>query len=115
MVRRAGKQVRRSVFPRLVVQRKSHAGSRLLSAREWREAAQFFRLSPIELGVVKGIFDELTAAQMGRKLGLAERTVRAYARRVRLKLRAERKHIVVLRVFRWFTSRDRRTEPPLTA
>lgn len=61
------------------------------------------RLNDREVQVLDGIARGLTARQIGTRLGLTENTVRTYALRIRIKMRARSSaHAVALRFVRGY-------------
>ena len=61
-------------------------GASLFSVSEWQAIARSLGLSPRELDVVKGIFDDQCEREIARSLGLSAHTVHAHVERIYAKL-----------------------------
>lgn len=62
------------------------SASRLLSDVAWEQISHSLRLSPRELQIVMGIFDNLTEAALAEKLRISPHTVHAHINRLFKKL-----------------------------
>ncbi len=57
----------------------------IFAEQEWNDLARAFRLSPREVEVAKGIFDDQTEAAIALELGVAAGTVHTYVERLYMK------------------------------
>ncbi len=73
-------------------------GYQLLKPAEWQALGAVLRLSPRELQVVQGVFDEQKEAALARQIGVSAPTVHTYLRRLYRKLGVASRVGLVIRV-----------------
>ena len=78
--------------------RRQVRGSTMLSEQAWAEIARSLTLSPRELQIVRGIFDDCTEATIGAKLAISPHTVHSYIDRIHHKLAVMDRSQLILRI-----------------
>ena len=73
-------------------------GSAMLSQKSWEALGLAAKLSPRELQIVRGIFDNQTEEAIASSLGISRHTIHTYLARLFRKLNATTRTQVVLRV-----------------
>ena len=73
-------------------------GSHLFASQEWRQIADSLRLSPRELQIIQGVFDDSKELAIARQLEISPHTVHTYLERIYRKLDVNSRVQVVLRV-----------------
>jgi DNA-binding CsgD family transcriptional regulator len=73
-------------------------GSALLSSGIWPGLAEALRLSPRELQVVKGVFQDHKEESIAADLGISPHTVSTYLQRIYAKLRVGSRPQLIVRV-----------------
>lgn len=76
----------------------SAIGRRLMDAPTWKNLAGSLHLSPRELEVVQGVFDEGTEREIANHLGISHHTVHMYIERIYRKLGLHSHVGLVLRI-----------------
>jgi len=85
--------------PQACPERRSGApGSSLLSSGTWPSLAEALGLSPRELQVVKGVFQDHKEESIAADLGISPHTVSTYLQRVYAKLRVGSRPQLIVRV-----------------
>jgi DNA-binding CsgD family transcriptional regulator len=74
----------------------------LISSLAWRQIGGAARLSPRELDVARGVFDNLTESALAANLRISPHTVHSHMNRVFRKLQATTRAQLVLRVMEQF-------------
>ena len=90
----------------------------MLSEQAWAEIARSLALSPRELQIVRGIFDDYTEFTIAANLGISPHTVHSHVERLYHKLAADDRVELVLVVTREFlrlTLVPGSTLPPICA
>lgn len=90
-------------------------GSEMLSNEAWIAIARKCELSPRELQIVRGIFENQTDDAMASNLGISRHTIHTYLGRLFRKLDATTRTQVVLRVMQQFLILSSTTERELPA
>ncbi len=75
-----------------------HPGSALLPAQSWDRVCGQLRLSPRELQIVKGVFEDHKEDCIASDLGISPHTVNTYIQRVYAKLRVSSRAQLIVRV-----------------
>ena len=75
------------------------AGSTVLSDLAWNEVARSLRLSPRELQILRGMFDNATESTIAAGLGLSPHTVHSHLNRLFRKLSVSTRSELVVRVW----------------
>ncbi|MGA2177031.1 MAG: helix-turn-helix transcriptional regulator [Verrucomicrobiota bacterium] len=70
----------------------------MIGSLAWRQIGGALRLSPRELEVVRGVFDNLTESALAANLRVSPHTIHSHMNRVFLKLQATTRAQLVLRV-----------------
>ncbi len=78
--------------------RQDAPGSALLSSGVWPNVASLLRLSPRELQVVKGVFQDNKEERIAADLGISSHTVGTYLQRIYAKLRVGSRPQLIVRV-----------------
>jgi len=73
-------------------------GSHLFASEEWRQIGDSLGLSPRELQIIRGIFDDSKELAIARELEISPHTVHTYLERIYRKLEVNSRVQVVLRV-----------------
>ncbi|MGZ4972269.1 MAG: response regulator transcription factor [Limisphaerales bacterium] len=87
----------------------------MLSPHAWTAIARKCRLSPRELQIVRGIFENHTDHAIGSSLGISRHTIHTYLSRLFRKLNATTRTQVVLRIMQQFLILSSSTERKLPA
>lgn len=74
-------------------------GHGMFTPRRWAGIVRLLQLSPRELQVVQGLFDQHTERAMALRLGISVHTVHTHLERLYLKLGVSSRGGVLLRVF----------------
>ncbi len=74
-------------------------GRTLFEEGEWLTLAGKLGLSPREQEIVRAIFDDLTEARIGGRLGISSHTVHTYVERLYRKLDVRSRGELMVRVF----------------
>lgn len=77
-------------------------GAEMLPKEAWSAIAQSCGLSPRELQIIRGIFDNHTEHAIASSLGISKHTIHTYLTRIFRKLNATTRTQVVLRVMQRF-------------
>lgn len=74
-------------------------GRDVLSAAEWTAVGLSLRLSPRELQIVHGVFDDLKESAIADNLGISAHTVHTHLERLYRKVGARGRTTMVVRIF----------------
>jgi DNA-binding NarL/FixJ family response regulator len=88
------------------------SGAGMLSERAWAAIAESYRLSPREMQIIRGIFDNHTEHGIAAALGISKHTIHTYLTRIFRKLDATTRTQVVLRVMEQFLALTSATDKP---
>jgi len=87
-----------NAFPSPPEARPEPSGSSLLATGTWPSLAEALRLSPRELQVVKGVFEDHKEESIAADLGISPHTVSTYLQRIYAKLRVGSRPQLIVRV-----------------
>lgn len=74
-------------------------GSEILSPSQWTALGLALRLSPRELQIVQGVFDDEKEAMIADRLGISSHTVHTHLERLYRKLSVRSRTMLVVRIF----------------
>ena len=85
-------------MPRLEPREAVEEDSILFTPREWTALGDSLGLSPRELEIVQGVFDDRTEGSIAGELGISHHTVHTYLARIYRKVSASSRTQLVVRV-----------------
>ncbi len=83
-------------------------GHEIFSIAQWNELAEILALSPRELQIVRGVFDDGKEITIAQHLGISPHTVHTYLERIYRKLAVNSRVQLVVRVVAVALQLDRR-------
>lgn len=86
---------------------KHPTGSGVMDCIAWHEVATALKLSPRELEIIRGVFDNLTDAAMAPSLGMSAHTVHSHMNRIFRKLNISTRAQLILVVMEEMLARTR--------
>lgn len=85
--------------PSVPARLRGQRGQEVLSATEWTTVARALRISPRELEIVQGVFDDLKEAAIAGRLGISSHTVHTHLERLYRKLGVSGRNTLIVVVF----------------